>query len=318
LQTVLLRAHLSATFALVELKKKYLPRPKRLELKRGLGEDDSRFSPGPQPDASAALGGPFEKGDGMAFKRLSVDEMLKLSLPWVSPGEEANIAILKNPLLAALFPHLQVAHVGVYSVTTRAENQKAWRLSEQACDLDARHDELVRGIHGSLTMLAQTTDLAEEYLRLRDLVLPEGLVHTNKTYREESVHAAITAARIDGSTRACLRAINFNEQNLDDLVSAWLATAKKLGELEEERARLSPTSAALAAEINMARLRWIRTVNTLVASSLLVNLDAHTDKTLFGDLRQAERTANTRSGERPEGFAAGSSGSALDRLLPAG
>jgi len=254
----------------------------------------------------------------MAFKRLSVDEMLKLSLPWVSPGEEANVALLKNPLFAALFPHLQVAHVGVYSVSTRAENQKAWRLSEHACDLDARHDELVRGIHGSLTMLAQTTDLAEEYLRLRDLVLPEGLAHTNKTYREESVHAAMVAARLDASIRSCFRAINFNDQNLDDLVSAWLTTAKKLGEIEEERARLSPASAALAAEINMARLRWIRTVNTLVASSLLVNLDMHTDKVLFGDLRQAERTANTRSGQRPEGFTAGTSSNASVTPIPVG
>ena len=254
----------------------------------------------------------------MAFKRLSVDEMLKLSLPWVTPGEEANLALLKNPLFAALFPHLQVAHVGVYSVSTRAENQKAWRLCEQACDLDARHDELVRGIHGSLTLLAQTTELSEEYLRLRDLLLPEGLAHTNKTYREESVHAAMVAARLDPSTRSCLRAINLNDQNLDDLVSAWFTTARKLGEVEEERTHLSPASATLAAEINMARLRWIRTVNSLVASSLLVNLDRHTDNLIFGALRQAERTANTRSGQRPEGIAAGTAKHSDDAPLPAG
>lgn len=262
--------------------------------------------------------GHLAKGDGMAFKRLSVDEMVKLSQPWVTPGDEANVAIQKIPLLAALFPHIQVAHVGVYSVNTRAENQKAWRLCELACDLDARHDELVRGIHGSLTMLAQTTELSEEYLRLRDLLLPEGLAHTNKTYREESVHAAIVAARLDPATRACLRAINFNGQNLDDLVADWVATAKKLGAVEEDRTHLSPSSAALAAEINMARLRWIRTVNTLVASSLLVTLDAHTDKVIFGDLRQAERTANTRSGQRPEGIAASRSSQSLEAPLPAG
>ena len=68
----------------------------------------------------------------------------------------------------------------------------------------------------------------------------------------------------------------------------------------------------------MARLRWIRTVNTLVASSLLVNLDTHTDRVIFGDLRQAERTANTRSGQRPEGIDAATPGNETATPLPVG
>jgi hypothetical protein len=234
----------------------------------------------------------------MAFKRLTVEEMLQLSAPWVSPEEEAHRVMARHPMLAVLLPHLQVAHSGIYQVRVRAENPKVWRLCEHAYEIDATHDDLVRGIFAALTMLAQTSEPAEEYLRLRDLLLPEGLAHATKTYREEAGHAVMVAARLDSSTQACLKAITFNEQNLFELVETWLKTAKKLGQVEEERISLSPASASLATEINMARLRWIRVVNTLVSAAVMVNLDTRSDGILFSALRQTERQSVLRAVKR--------------------
>jgi hypothetical protein len=234
----------------------------------------------------------------MAFKRLTVEEMLKLSAPWVSPDEEAHRAMARHPMLAVFLPHLQVAHSGIYQVRVRAENPKVWRLCEQAYELDATHDDLVRGIYAALTMLAQTSEPAEEYLRLCDLLLPEGIAHASKTYREEAGHAVMVASRLDQANQACLKAITFNERNLLALVETWLQIAKKLGQVEEERISLSPASASLVSEINMARLRWIRVVNTLVSAAVMVNLDPRTDGIIFTALRQAERLSQIRAAKR--------------------
>jgi hypothetical protein len=41
----------------------------------------------------------------------------------------------------------------------------------------------------------------------------------------------------------------------------------QLGDLEEDRAPLSPPSASTAAEIDKARLGWVRVTNALVANA---------------------------------------------------
>ena len=66
----------------------------------------------------------------------------------------------------------------------------------------ALSDALVRGIYGSLTMLAQVSSTSDELLGLRDLLFPEGAAHTQKTYRGEAGHAALVAARLDANLQA--------------------------------------------------------------------------------------------------------------------
>jgi len=135
---------------------------------------------------------------------------------------------------------------------------------------------------------------------LRDLFFPEGAAHTQKTYRGEAGHAALVASRLDASAQARLKAVSLQEKNLLDLVNEWLGVAKQLGDLEEERARLSPPSSSTAAEINNARLGWVRVVNALVANADLVGLDGDTDRLLFSALRAAERTADGRGKKSPD------------------
>jgi hypothetical protein len=50
----------------------------------------------------------------------------------------------------------------------------------EASRLDAQHDDLVRNIHNSLTVLAKVSKAGDEHLRLRDLLFPEGLRTTNR------------------------------------------------------------------------------------------------------------------------------------------
>ena len=236
----------------------------------------------------------------MALKRMTVEEMIQLSTPWVTAGNVARTAIEKVPLLAALLPQLQSAHSAIFAVRAQAEDPKVQRLSQQEAEVDAKHDALVRGIYGSLSMLAQVSANADELLRLRDLLFPEGAAHTQKTYRGEAGHAALVASRLDASAQARLKAVSLQEKNLLDLVNEWLGVAKQLGDLEEERARLSPPSSSTAAEINNARLGWVRVVNALVANADLVGLDGDTDRLLFSALRAAERTADGRGKKSPD------------------
>jgi hypothetical protein len=55
----------------------------------------------------------------------------------------------------------------------------------EASRLDAQHDDLVRNIHNSLTVLAKVSKAGEEPVRLRDLLFPEGLHTTNKSHSAE-------------------------------------------------------------------------------------------------------------------------------------
>jgi len=52
--------------------------------------------------------------------------------------------------------------------------------------------------------------------------------------------------------------------------------AEQIGQLEDERARLSPPPTP-SADINNARLAWIRIINALVANAELAGVDAATD-----------------------------------------
>lgn len=229
----------------------------------------------------------------MALKRLTTEEMSQVSAPLVTKGDPARVAIEKIPIVASLLPQVQAAHADILALRKHNEDPRLRELSEREASLDADHDDRVRGIYGALTGLALVSGVGAELLRLRDMLFPEGLAHTQKTYRGEAGHAAMVASRLDADAQARLKAINLHDKNLLDLVNGWLAMAGQLGGLEDERARLSPRPST-AAEINEARLAWIRIMNALVANAELANLDADTDRLLFSPLRAAEQIADAR------------------------
>jgi len=234
----------------------------------------------------------------MALKWLTAAEMNQISAPMVTEGSAARAAIEKVPLLVALLPRLQRAHTAVFAVGVRPAEPRLRQLVEREGALDAEHDDIVRGIHGSLSALARVSAAADELLSLRDSLFPEGLSHMHKSYRGQAGHGALVESRLDAGLQARLEAVNLHDKNLLDLTRRWLAIAKELGAAEDERARLEPRPSA-AAELNNARLAWIRIMNALVANAELAGLDEATDRLLFGPLRAAEKSADRGKGKTP-------------------
>jgi hypothetical protein len=229
----------------------------------------------------------------MALKWLTVAEMNPISAPLVAQGNAAREALERVPSLAALLPQLQKAHTAVFAIAGPPEDPRVRQLVEREAALDAEHDDVVRGLHGALTALARVSSAGTELLQLRDTLFPEGLAHIQKSYRGQAGHAAIVEARLDDALKARLKAVNLHDKNVLELTLRWLTIAKELGAAEEERARLEPQQSS-AAEINSARLGWVRIMNALLANADLVDLDQATDRLLFGPLRAAEHAAGSR------------------------
>jgi hypothetical protein len=234
----------------------------------------------------------------MAPKSLTVEEMNQISEPLVAEGNPARAALEKIPLLAALLPQLQAVHAGIVAVRPPQDDPRAREISGRLAALDLEHDTRVRGIHGALTGLAQVSTAGSELLALRDELYPQGLGHTQMTFRGEAGHAAAIATRMDTALEARLKAVNLHDRNLLDLVHEWQSVAKQMGQLEEERARLMPGVPA-AGEILKARLAWVRVMNALVANAELAATDETTDRLLFGPLRAAEKAAANRGKAKP-------------------
>jgi len=104
----------------------------------------------------------------------------------------SRAAIEKVPVLAALMPQLQAAHAAIFALRAHAEDPKVRKLSERQSALDDQHDQHVRGLHTALTGVAMVSGARAELLRLRDTLLPEGLAHSQKTYRGQAGHGAMT------------------------------------------------------------------------------------------------------------------------------
>jgi hypothetical protein len=230
----------------------------------------------------------------MALLRITAAEMVQLSAPWVAPNDAAHQILMSIPLLAALEPQVEVAHQLIVSMIPAAESPKIKELSATEAEVDDQHDTLVRGIHGGLSSMALVSANGAELISLRELLLPDGLLHTQRSYRGEAGHAALLEPRLDTATRQRLAAVKLHDRTLEALVDEWLKLAKQLGELEEQKARLVGPVGNTALEISQARYGWIRVAKALLANAELAQINEEQDRVLFAALRAAEITANRR------------------------
>lgn len=247
----------------------------------------------------------------MALKRMTTAEMVQVGGPWVTEGSAPRKALLANAVLAALVPHLDAAHQKLHATQVAPANPRLAALTAEAARTDAVHDTLIRGVSTYVTglaMLADTPAEADAHSGLLEFLLPEGLEHTQKTYRGEAGTAELLATRLEGDAgrRKQLKETTVGAKTLGHFVHAWIKSARHLGKLEDERAALlaQPTDAG-SAEVVAARNAWIRVVNALLANAALGQVDAATDALLFGALRLAEKTADKRGksagAEKPGG-----------------
>jgi len=234
----------------------------------------------------------------MALKWLTAEEMVAISAAWVVADQAGRAAIEKIPLLAVLLPNLEKVHDDLVALRSK-EPPNVAAISQKELEVDAKHDALVRGMVGTLTMLAPISDDREELLAIRDKLFPEGASHTQLSYRGEAGHAAVIAAQIDDAMKARLKAIAVHKKTMFDLVTAWIETGKQLGQLEEDKARLGGNSPSLGAELQTARTAWLRMAKALLSNAKLAEIDSATDQVLFSPLRKAEQAAESRAHGKP-------------------
>lgn len=230
----------------------------------------------------------------MELRKLVEPEMVQISAQWVAEGSAVRAAIEADAMLAALLPKLTAAHAGIVAVSAQANDPEARSLMTEATRLDAQHDDLVRTIHGALTILSKLSKAGDEHLRLRDLLLPEGLRHINKSHSAEAGHAAAMASSLTTDVLARMKGIAIGDTTLFDLHAQYQEAAKQLGAVNEKRARLNRPSITLAAQVLAARREWIRWANVLMTTAENAGVSPATDALLFAPLREAVQRADPR------------------------
>ncbi|MEP7119650.1 MAG: hypothetical protein ABJE95_02025 [Byssovorax sp.] len=224
--------------------------------------------------------------------------MVSLSAPWAQADHADRALFASIPVTAALLPQIDEAHRTLLSVQPKkALTDRAAEIAEAQRILDVRHDNIIRGCVGFLGgLIALTRDpaLAKRLAHLQEVLAPEGLTATQKTYREESGQAALLASRLTPADNALLQGLHTAEGTLWEVIQEWIAIGAKLGKLEDERAALAQVPGPAPAEVVAARNQWIRTVNGVRTMLALVQARQPGVHDILNRLAEAERKADNR------------------------
>lgn len=239
----------------------------------------------------------------MALKHLQTEEMLQITATWIDPQSPAHTAILAVPELAAKLPHAEGAHHALAAAAQPAKNPRIAEIIAQESSIDLRHDAILRGVFGFLTSLAEIVggEDGAKYIELRDILIPDGLTSTQRTYRAEAGQAKQLEDRLSPALKARTDIIVVGPKpktkTLTSYLNEWITLGKQLGELEDEKGKLlaQEAEASTGAAIITARNRWIRVVNSILADAELVELAAEPQATILGPLRDAEKKAEARA-----------------------
>ncbi len=242
----------------------------------------------------------------MALKNLTVEEMVALSVSWVGADKPAHQALKHNARLSGLLPDLERAHASIYAVTPQAVDPRKAELAQQAIALDVKHDQLARGIYGVLTEYAGLVEDGAPYLALRDQLYPNGIAPVIQvSFRGQAGYADLLRSRLSQELEQRLQEFVLPNTNLLEKVRQWLDTAQKLGDIEEQRARIEKSEGpSFGQQAVDARNQWIRVVNAFVGLASLSPLEPQQDLLVFGPLREAEARADARAQRRKSSAAA--------------
>jgi hypothetical protein len=224
--------------------------------------------------------------------------MVSLSTPWTTQDHADRQLLVSIPVIAALVPKLDDAHKSLLSTqpaTTAPERVTV--IQEEQKQIDTRHDDVIRGCYllpQALAYLTGDEALAERLLSLQEVLLPEGLIATQKSYREEAGQAALLHSRLLPEHVALLKKIKTTEGSLWDSVKEWEHLAEKLGALEDERAGLAEDTSLVPADAVSARNKWIRTVNAMRTVLDLVGADRPGIVAILKRIADVERKADRR------------------------
>jgi hypothetical protein len=239
----------------------------------------------------------------MALKRLRTSEMVALTATWVDPAHPDRQAMARVAALAALLPEVDGAHQGLHrthAIGPSAVRRKQIQAEQKVLDLE--HDNVLRGISSHLWSAIYFTrdpEARNELERLLALLLPDGLLSVNKSYREQAGQAELAASRLTEADRALLQSLLLHDgRTLLDAVNQWLSLSAQLGALDRERVGIPPDDGPTPADAMAARNRWIRTVQAVQLIARLVAEQDPAIREILDRMEEAGRTADRRSAGR--------------------
>ena len=229
----------------------------------------------------------------MAIKNFPTPVMIAITGPWLDPNKEQPL-LASHPKIAPYLPNLAQAHHDLLTQQHHAPDNSAIRsVAADADAADVLHDRKLRGSYNLLGALADLSDdplQSQALVRLQSKISPDGLSVNNASYVAEAGNAALAEQRLTADDRQELKAIPVLGETLDDHVAAWLAAGAQLGELSRKRNQLAatPQSGPSAAQVNTARLTWVRVVNAILGAEMFEPFDAATHQRVFGPLESIQ------------------------------
>ncbi len=205
----------------------------------------------------------------MPLRRLTANEMIQLSNPWVNRHSDDHQRLQAIPEIAALLPYLEDAHQRLVSALPAYLPDPLKQLSLEASRVDLLHDSLARGIYTAMSgfiMLSTDQELIGQVKHLLKVIFPEGLSIIQRPYREEASEGALVDARVGAEDRAVLARLPLPEGDVKMAFENWMSVARRLGKIEDQRAKEAQRVARVAtADLVKARNKWIRAVTALVS-----------------------------------------------------
>lgn len=244
----------------------------------------------------------------MSYRYLTREEMVSITTTLVQPSHADYRVIHAHALAGALWVLIADAHVKLLS--TQPNGPTATRLVEirdELAALSRRHGDVLRGIyHGLMAQEYLARDESTRVLarKLRVKMFPEKLQATRKSYRGQEGQALLLQSRLtDDDIEALRRLSTLEGLSFADAVDEWLAIAKQIGQLDNERTGDSQR-VITAADVSAARNDWIRAVRTFV-STLRMRPDVTGELAVILDrIENMGRRADQRRGrarhEEPE------------------
>lgn len=244
----------------------------------------------------------------MALKRLTLAEMISVSSPWIAEGHDERAALQEIEDTRPVLRRIELAHAALVELQPKGAPSPALAaLQAEAASLDDEHDDVVRGtmflINGH-ALLQRDKAQRDALLKLRDTLFPTGPAVTQKSHREESGQAEMLKGRLTPPMKVLLKSIPSPDAHLLATIQRYLRVAQRLGTIEDRKLlAASKGSGPSAAEVTLARNRWIRAVNVLIATLEQEDIESPWAATILERIRQAEVTAERRA--EPEASGSG-------------